>query len=187
MKFVTVAAALTTALVPSYASRRPAMIAGVRRNSAPALQTPNPGNSIAMLSDEDTAILLAAAAKHRNHPVAGIETIYSARYSGDAAKVLVFAFSKNCLVDRGAIPIDEWEKIFGPADLMAYRARLPSWRATASGSSSPVNKRGIHDTISVGDRAAQNACECGVRRPGGRGDELHTPEARRSRAVASWR
>jgi hypothetical protein len=72
-------------------------------------------DSITLLSDEDTATLLAAAAKHHNHPVVGIETIYSARYSGDAAKVLVFAFSKNCLVDRGAIPIDEWEKIFGPA------------------------------------------------------------------------
>ena len=72
-------------------------------------------DSITLLSDEDTATLLATAAKHHNHPVVGIETIYSARYSGDAAKVLVFAFSKNCLVDRGAIPIDEWEKIFGPA------------------------------------------------------------------------
>ena len=72
-------------------------------------------DSITMLSDEETAILLAAAAKHHNHPVVGIEMIYSARYSGDAAKVLVFAFSKNCLVDRGAIPIDEWEKIFRPA------------------------------------------------------------------------
>ena len=55
------------------------------------------------------------AAKHHKHPAAGIETIYSARYSGNVAKVLVFAFSKSCLVDRGAIPIDEWEKIFGPA------------------------------------------------------------------------
>ena len=115
MKFVTVAAALTAALVPSYALRRPAMIArgpAQLRASAPDAKS---RNSIAMLSDEDTAIFLAAAAKHRNHPVAGIETIYSARYSGDAAKVLVFAFIKNCLVDRGAIPIDEWEKIFGPA------------------------------------------------------------------------
>ena len=67
-----------------------------------------------MLSDEDTATLLAAAAKHRKHPAAGIERIYSARYSVDANKVLVFAFDKkNCLVDRGAIAIDEWVKVFG--------------------------------------------------------------------------
>jgi hypothetical protein len=115
MKFVTVAAALITALVPSYCLAQarddcwgPAQLSA----SAPDAKS---RDSIAMLSDEDTAILLAAAAKHHNHPVAGIETIYSARYSADAAKVLVFAFSKNCLVDRGALPINEWEKIFGPA------------------------------------------------------------------------
>jgi hypothetical protein len=69
-----------------------------------------------MLSDEDTAILLAAAAKHHKHLAAGIETIYSARYSGDASKVLVFAFNeKSCLVDRGAIPIGEWKEVFAPA------------------------------------------------------------------------
>ena len=115
MKFVTVAAALITMLVPSYGLAQaggecwgPAQLSA----SAPDAKS---RDSIAMLSDEDTAILLAAAAKHHNHPVAGIDTIYSARCSGDGAKVLVFAFSKNCLVDRWAIPIDEWEKIFGPA------------------------------------------------------------------------
>ena len=70
--------------------------------------------SITLLSDEETAILLAEAAKHRKHPAAGIETIYSARNSDDATKVLIFAFNKkSCLVDRGAIPINEWEKVFG--------------------------------------------------------------------------
>jgi len=113
MKSPIVAAALA-ALVPSCALAQgrddcwgPAQLSA----SAPDAES---RNSITMLSDKDTAILLAAAAKHHNHPVVGIESIYSARYSGDAAKVLVFAFSKNCLVDRGAIPIDEWEKIFGP-------------------------------------------------------------------------
>jgi hypothetical protein len=73
-------------------------------------------DSITRLSDEDTATLIAVAAKHHKHPAAGIETIYSARYSDAAAKVLIFAFDKkNCLVDRGAIPIDEWGTIFGPA------------------------------------------------------------------------
>jgi hypothetical protein len=108
-------AALAAALVPSHSFAQgrddcwgPAQLSA----SAPDAKS---RDSITLLSDEDTATLLAAAAKHHNHPVVGIETIYSARYSGDAAKVLVFAFSKNCLVDRGAIPIDEWEKIFGPA------------------------------------------------------------------------
>jgi hypothetical protein len=73
-------------------------------------------DSITLLSDEETVILLAEAEKHRKHPAAGIETIYSARHSDDATKVLIFAFDKkNCLIDRGAIPIDEWEKVFGPA------------------------------------------------------------------------
>jgi hypothetical protein len=114
MRSPIVAAALA-ALVPSCALAQggeecwgPAQLSA----SAPDAKS---RDSITLLSDEDTATLLAAAAKHHNHPVVGIETIYSARYSGDAAKVLVFAFSKNCLVDRGAIPIDEWEKIFGPA------------------------------------------------------------------------
>ena len=71
-------------------------------------------DSITLLSDEETAILLAEAEKHRKHPAAAIETIYSARNSADATKVLIFAFNKrSCLVDRGAIPIDEWEKVFG--------------------------------------------------------------------------
>ena len=71
-------------------------------------------NSITLLSDGETAILLAEAAKHRKRPAAGIETIYSARNSDDATTVLIFAFNnKSCLVDRGAIPIDEWEKVFG--------------------------------------------------------------------------
>jgi hypothetical protein len=66
-------------------------------------------DSITLLSDEETE-----AAKHRKHPAAGIQTIYSARNSDDATKVLIFAFNKkSCLVDRGAIPIDEWEKVFG--------------------------------------------------------------------------
>jgi hypothetical protein len=69
-----------------------------------------------LLSDEETAILLAEAEKDRKHPAAGIETIYSVRRSDDATKVLIFAFNKeNCLVDRAAIPIDEWEKVFGAA------------------------------------------------------------------------
>ena len=115
MKSLIAAAALAAVLVPS------CCLAQVRDDcwgpaelsaSAPDAES---RDSITMLSDEDTATLLTAAAKHHNHPVVGIETIYSARYSGDAAKVLVFAFSKNCLVDRGAIPIDEWQKIFGPA------------------------------------------------------------------------
>ena len=93
-----------------------------------------------MLSDEDTATLLAAAAKHHNHPVAGIETIYSARYSGDAAKVLVFAFSNNCLVDRGAIPIDEWEKISVPAFDCSGRAVFGGARAALpAGSMRPLS------------------------------------------------
>ena len=115
MKSLVVAAALAAALVPSYSLAQdrdecwgPAQLSA----SAPDAES---RDSITLLSDEETAILLAEAAKHRKHPAAGIETIYSARYSGDAAKVLVFAFSENCLVDRGAIPIDEWEKIFGPA------------------------------------------------------------------------
>ena len=90
------------------------MTVGVQPSSAPALLTRSPGNSITLLSDEETAVLLAEAAKHRKHPAAGIETIYSARNSDDATKVLIFAFNKkSCLVDRGAIPIDEWEKVFG--------------------------------------------------------------------------
>jgi hypothetical protein len=115
MKSLFVVTALAGALIPSYALAEdrddcwgPAQLSA----SAPDAKS---RDSITMLSDEDTATLLAAAAKHHNRPVVGIETIYSARYSGDAAKVLVFAFSKNCLVDRGAIPIDEWQKIFGPA------------------------------------------------------------------------
>jgi hypothetical protein len=36
-------------------------------------------DSITLLSDEETAILLAEATKHRKHPAAGIETIYSSR------------------------------------------------------------------------------------------------------------
>jgi hypothetical protein len=115
MKSRIVVAAIA-ALVPSYALAQeqddcwgPAQLSA----SAPDAES---RDSIRMLSHEDTAILLAAAAKHHQHPVAGIETIYSARYSEDAARVLVFAFNKkNCLVDRGAIPLDEWGTIFGPA------------------------------------------------------------------------
>jgi hypothetical protein len=115
MNSLIVSAALAATLIPSCALAQgrddcwgPAQLSA----SAPDAES---RNSITMLSDEDTATLLAAAATHHNHPVVGIETIYSAHYSGDAAKVLVFAFSKNCLVDRRAIPIDEWVKIFGPA------------------------------------------------------------------------
>jgi hypothetical protein len=114
MKSLTVATALA-ALLPS------CVLAEVRDDcfSPAQLKASAPNaearGSITMLSDEDASTLLAAAAMHHNHPVVGIETIYFARYSGQAAKVLVFAFSKNCLVDRGAIPVDEWERIFGPA------------------------------------------------------------------------
>ena len=103
------------ALVPSHARAQgqddcwgPAQLSA----SAPDAKS---RDSITMLSDEDTAILLAAAARHHKHLAIGIETIYSARYSGDAGKVLVFAFNEeSCLVDRGAIPIGEWEEVFGP-------------------------------------------------------------------------
>ena len=107
-------AALAAALVPSYAFAQggddcwgPTQLSA----SAPDAES---RDSITLLSDEETAILLAEAAKHRKHPAVGIETIYSARNSDDATKVLIFAFNKeSCLVDRGAIPIDEWEKVFG--------------------------------------------------------------------------
>ena len=67
-----------------------------------------------MLSEKDMAVLLAVAMKHQKHPAAGIETIYSARNSDDAGKVLIFAFDENgCLIDRGAIPIEEWTEVFG--------------------------------------------------------------------------
>lgn len=89
------------------------MIAGARRRSAPAPLTQNP-EARSPCSDENTAVLLAVATKHHKHPAAGIKTIYSARYSDDATKVLIFAFDKNdCLVDRGAIPIEEWTEVFG--------------------------------------------------------------------------
>ena len=111
-----IAVAALAALVPSYAlaqSRVDCWGPAQLRASAPDAKSMD---SIARLSDEDTATLIAVAAKHHKHPAAGIETIYSARYSDDAAKVLIFAFDKkNCLVDRGAIPIDEWGTIFGPA------------------------------------------------------------------------
>jgi hypothetical protein len=115
MKSRIVVAAIA-ALVPSYALAQeqddcwgPAQLSA----SAPDAES---RDSITRLSDEDTATLIAVAAKHHKHPAAGIETIYSARYSDDDAKVLIFAFDKkNCLVDRGAIPIDEWGTIFGPA------------------------------------------------------------------------
>jgi len=115
MKSLIVAAALA-ALVPSRAlAQVPDDCWGPAQLSASAPDAES-RDSITMLSDDDSAILLAAAAKHRNHPAVAIETIYSARYSGDATKVLVFAFNeKSCLVDRGAIPIEEWVKIFGPA------------------------------------------------------------------------
>jgi hypothetical protein len=101
-------AALAAALVPSHSFAQggddccgPAQLSA----SAPDAES---RDSITLLSDEETAILLAEAVKHRKHPAAGIETIYSARHSDDATKVLIFAFNKkNCLVDRGAIPIDE--------------------------------------------------------------------------------
>ena len=116
MKSLIVAAALAGALIPSYALAEgrddcwgPAQLSA----SAPDAES---RDSITRLSDADTATLIAVAAKHHKHPAAGIETIYSARNSDDAAKVLIFAFDKkNCLVDRGAIPIDEWGTIFGPA------------------------------------------------------------------------
>ena len=115
MKSLIFAAALATALVPSYSLAQgqddcwgPAQL----RASAPDAAS---RNSITMLSDEDTAILLAEAAEHHKHPAPGIETIYSARNSEDTGKVLIFAFNdKSCLVDRGAIPIEEWIQVFGP-------------------------------------------------------------------------
>jgi hypothetical protein len=115
MKSLLAVAALA-ALVPSHAFAQsrvdcwgPAQLSA----SAPDAES---RDSITRLSDADTATLIAVAAKHHKHPAAGIETIYSARNSDDAAKVLIFAFDKkNCLVDRGAIPIDEWGTIFGPA------------------------------------------------------------------------
>jgi hypothetical protein len=115
MKSLLAVAALA-ALVPSHAFAQnrvdcwgPAQLSA----SAPDAES---RDSITKLSDADTATLIAVAAKHHKHPAAGIETIYSARYSDDAAKVLIFTFDKkNCLVDRGAIPIDEWGTIFGPA------------------------------------------------------------------------
>jgi hypothetical protein len=113
MKSVLVAAALA-ALVPSYALAQarddcwgPAQLSA----SAPDAES---RGSITMLSDENTAVLIAVATKHHKHPAAGIKTIYSARYSDDATKVLIFAFDKNdCLIDRGAIPIEEWTEVFG--------------------------------------------------------------------------
>src|SRR6202142_3698771 len=115
MKSIIVAAALA-ALVPSYAlAQIPDDCWGPAQLSASAPDAES-RDSITMLSDEDTASVLAAGPNDRNHPAVAIETIYSARWSGDATKVLVFAFNeKSCLVDRGAIPIEEWVKIFGPA------------------------------------------------------------------------
>jgi hypothetical protein len=114
MKSSIIAAALAAALVPSYSLAQgrddcwgPAELSA----SAPDFES---RDSIRMLTKEDTAILLAVATQHKKHPAAGIVTIYSARRSGDAAKVLIFAFNeKSCLVDRGAIPIDEWRSVFG--------------------------------------------------------------------------
>ena len=108
-----IAVAALAVLVPTHAQSQvdcwgPAQLSA----SAPDAES---RDSITRLSDADTATLIAVATKHHKHPAAGIETIYSARYSDDA-KVLIFAFDKkNCLVDRGAIPIDEWGTIFGPA------------------------------------------------------------------------
>ena len=115
MRSPIVAAALA-ALVPSCALAQGAEECWGPAQLSASAPDPEFRDSITMLSDEDTAILLAAAAKHHKHLAAGIETIYSARYSGDASKVLVFAFNeKSCLVDRGAIPIGEWKEVFGPA------------------------------------------------------------------------
>jgi hypothetical protein len=113
VKSLIVAAALA-ALVPSCALAQarddcwgPAQL----RASAPDAES---RGSITMLSDENTAVLLAVATKHQKHPAAGIKTIYSARYSDDDTKMLIFAFDKNdCLIDRGAIPIEEWTEVFG--------------------------------------------------------------------------
>jgi hypothetical protein len=115
MKSLVVAAAIAVAFVPSYALAQerndcwgPAELSA----SAPDAESKD---SITMLSDEDTAILLAEAEKNHKHPAPGIETIYSARNSKDTTKVLIFAFNENsCLVDRGAIPIEEWIEVFGP-------------------------------------------------------------------------
>jgi hypothetical protein len=115
MKSLIIAAALAVAMVSNHAlaqGRNDCWGPAQLRASAPNAES---RDSIIVLSGADTATLLAAAAKHHKHPAAGIETIYSARYSVDANKVLIFAFDKkNCLVDRGAIPIDEWVKVFGP-------------------------------------------------------------------------
>jgi hypothetical protein len=112
MKSLLAVAALA-ALVPSHAFAQSCWGPAQLSASAPDAES---RDSITRLSDADTATLIAVAAKHHKHPAAGIETIYSARNSDDAAKVLIFAFDKkNCLVDRGAIPTDEWGTIFGPA------------------------------------------------------------------------
>ena len=111
-----IAVAALAAWTPAMRSRRAGLIAGIRRSSAPAPLTRNPGTRSQGSRMPTLPPLIAVAAKHHKHPAAGIETIYSARYSDDDAKVLIFAFNKkNCLVDRGAIPIDEWEKVFGAA------------------------------------------------------------------------
>ena len=93
MKSSIIAAALAAALVPSYSLAQgqddcwgPAELSA----SAPDFES---RDSIRMLTKEDTAILLAVATQHKKHPAAGIVTIYSARRSGDAAKVLIFAFN----------------------------------------------------------------------------------------------
>jgi hypothetical protein len=115
MKSLIATAVIAAALIPSYAlAQGPDGCWGPAQLSASAPDAESK-DSITLLSDEDTVALLAAAAKHNQHPAAGIVAIYSARYSRDAAKVLVFAFNeKNCLIDRGAIPINEWRNLFGP-------------------------------------------------------------------------
>jgi hypothetical protein len=115
MKSLVVPAALAVAFVPSYALAQDRNDCwGPAQLSASAPDTES-RDSITLLSDEERAILLAEAEKHYKHPAPGIETIYSARNSQDTTKVLIFAFNdKSCLVDRGAIPMDEWIQVFGP-------------------------------------------------------------------------
>jgi hypothetical protein len=115
MKSLVVAAALAAALIPNCVlAQGPDDCWGPAQLSASAPDAES-RDSITLLSDEDTTALLTAATNHNQHPAAGIVAIYSARYSRNPAKVLIFAFNeKNCLIDRGAIPIDEWRNLFGP-------------------------------------------------------------------------
>jgi hypothetical protein len=116
MKSLFFAGALAAAWVPTCSPAQDGHACWGPAKFSASAPNPESRDSITMLSNKDTAILLAAAAKRGKRPAAGIVVIYTARYSEDQAKVLVFAFNeKGCLVDRGAIPINEWREIFGAA------------------------------------------------------------------------